>query len=47
LLRDLVHRAFGGSLKALVLQALATKKPSPEELEAIELLLQRVEGGKK
>jgi predicted transcriptional regulator len=47
LLRDLVHRAFGGSLKALVLQALATKKSSPEELEAIEILLQRVEGGRK
>ena len=47
LLRDLVHRAFGGSLKALVLQALATKKSSPEELEAIEMLLERVEGGRK
>src|SRR5215471_212381 len=36
LLRDLTQRAFGGSIKALVLQALATKKSSPEELEAIE-----------
>src|SRR6266699_2746064 len=26
LLRDLLHRAFGGSVKALVLQALATKR---------------------
>jgi BlaI family transcriptional regulator, penicillinase repressor len=44
LLGDLVHRAFGGSVKALVLQALATKKSSPEELEAIEQLLDRMEG---
>ena len=47
LLRDLAHRAFGGSVKALVLQALATKKSSPEELEAIEKLLDRIEGGGK
>ena len=44
LLGDLVHRAFGGSVKALVLQALATKKSSPEELDAIEKLLDRMEG---
>src|SRR5215468_5792488 len=43
LLRDLAHRAFGGSVKALVLQALATRKSSPEELEAIEKLLDRIE----
>ena len=36
LLKDLVQRAFGGSVKALVLQALATRKSSPEELDAIE-----------
>lgn len=47
LLRDLTQRAFGGSVKALVLQALATKKSSPEELEAIEKLLDRIEGGAK
>jgi predicted transcriptional regulator len=47
LVRDLLHRAFGGSVKALVLQALATRKSSPEELEAIEKLLDRFEGGKK
>ena len=47
LLGDLVHRAFGGSVKALVLQALATKKSSPEELEAIEKLLDRMEGDAK
>src|SRR4051794_38314219 len=47
LLKDLMQRAFGGSMKALVLQALATKKSSPEELEAIEKLLDRMEGGTK
>jgi BlaI family transcriptional regulator, penicillinase repressor len=44
LLRDLLQRAFGGSVKALVLQALATKKSTPEELEAIEKVLDRLEG---
>ncbi len=47
LLGDLVHRAFGGSVKALVLQALATNKSSPEELAAIERLLDRMEGQEK
>ena len=47
LLGDLMQRAFGGSVKELVLQALATKKSSPEELEAIEKLLDRMEGGGK
>jgi BlaI family penicillinase repressor len=47
LLRDLLHRAFGGSVKSLVLQALATKKSSPQELEAMENLLDQIEGGKK
>jgi BlaI family transcriptional regulator, penicillinase repressor len=47
LLGDLMNRAFGGSLKALVLQALAEKKSSPEELEAMEKLLDRIEGDKK
>jgi predicted transcriptional regulator len=44
---DLVQRAFGGSVKALVLQALATKKSTPEELEAMERLLDKFEGGGK
>jgi predicted transcriptional regulator len=47
LLRDLLDRAFGGSVKELVLQALATKRSSPEELEAMEKLLDRFEGDKK
>ena len=47
LLGDLMSRAFGGSVKALVLQALATKRSSPEELDAMEKLLDRIEGDKK
>ena len=43
LLADLLHRAFDGSVRELVLQALATKKSSPAELEAIEKLLDRFE----
>ncbi len=45
LLRDLVQRAYGGSLKALVMHALATKKSSPEDLKAIDKLLDRFDGG--
>jgi predicted transcriptional regulator len=47
LVRDLLQRAFGGSVKALVLQALAGKKSSPEELAAMEELLDKFEGGPK
>ena len=47
LLRDLLQRAFGGSVKTLVLQALSTKKSSAAELEEIERLLDRIEEGEK
>lgn len=47
LVTDLLQRAFGGSVKALVLQALAAKKSSPEELRAIEEILDRFEGESK
>jgi predicted transcriptional regulator len=47
LLSDLLNRAFGGSVRALVLQALSTKKSTPEELQAIGKLLDRIEGGAK
>jgi len=47
LVGDLLQRAFGGSVKALVLQALAGKKSAPAELEAIEKLLDRMEGERK
>jgi len=47
LIGDLLHRAFGGSVKALVLQALAAKKSTPKELEAVEKLLDRFEREEK
>src|SRR2546425_954559 len=47
LVSDLLQRAFGGSVKALVLQALATKKSSAKDLDAIEKLLDRIEGDRK
>jgi predicted transcriptional regulator len=43
LVGDLVDRAFGGSVRDLVLQALSSKKSSPEELAEIEQLLNRME----
>jgi BlaI family transcriptional regulator, penicillinase repressor len=45
LVTDLLDRAFGGSVKALVMQALAGKKSSAKDLDAIEKLLDRIEGG--
>lgn len=45
LVRDLMQRAFGGSVKALVLQALADRKSTRAELEAMEKLLEKFEGG--
>jgi predicted transcriptional regulator len=47
LVRDLLQRAFGGSVKALVLQALAGRKSTPEELAAMEELLDRFEANPK
>ena len=46
MLKDLLQRAYGGSVKALVLHAIGTKRPSPEDLSEIEKLLDRVEGEK-
>jgi predicted transcriptional regulator len=46
LIRDLVERAFDGSAGQLVLQALATRRASPEEMEAIREMLDRAEGRK-
>jgi len=43
MLDDLAARAFGGSVKALVLQALAGRKTSARELAEIEKLLDRIE----
>jgi len=47
LLRDLIHGAFDGSVKSLVMQALATRRTSAEDLDRIEKLLDRYEGDKK
>ena len=47
LIKDLVDRAFGGSAKRLVMQALEVKKASPSELAQIEKLLNRLERGEK
>jgi predicted transcriptional regulator len=47
LVTDLIQRAFDGSVKSLVMQALSTKKSSAKDLEAIEKLLDRIEGGSK
>ena len=47
LLRDFIQRAYGGSVKSLVMHALATKKSSPQDLEAIEKLLKRFDGDGK
>jgi predicted transcriptional regulator len=46
LLQDLMQRAFGGSMKALVMQALPQGKASAEELKELEGLLDRLEAKK-
>ena len=45
LVADLLERAFGGSTSRLVLQALATKKATPEELAEIRKILKNHERG--
>ena len=45
LLLDLLDRAFSGSPGNLVLQALAMRKSTPEELREIRKLLDQLEGG--
>jgi len=47
LITDLLDKAFGGSAKKLVLQALASREASEEELAEIETLLSRLERGTK
>jgi predicted transcriptional regulator len=47
LINDLVDRAFGGSAKRLVMQALEAKKASPSEMAQIEKLLSKLERGEK
>ena len=45
LLRDFIERAYGGSVRALVMHALSTRKPSARDLEELEALLDRLEKG--
>lgn len=45
LVRDLARRAFGGSARKLVMQALAGRKPSAEEIREIRDMLDQLEGG--
>jgi BlaI family transcriptional regulator, penicillinase repressor len=47
LVGDLLERAFGGSARQLVVQALAHKKASRKELRELEALLDRIEGGER
>jgi predicted transcriptional regulator len=44
MLRDLLDRAFAGSAGNLALQALSTKRSTPEELREIRALLDKLEG---
>jgi BlaI family transcriptional regulator, penicillinase repressor len=44
LLSDLLDRAFDGSARQLVMQALAAKPAAPEELAEIRRLLDQLEG---
>lgn len=45
LLRDFIDRAYGGSVKSLVMHAMSTKKPSQKDLDELEALLDRFEKG--
>jgi BlaI family transcriptional regulator, penicillinase repressor len=44
IVRDLLDRAFGGSAQKLVMQALAARKASPQELDEIQKLLDQIKG---
>ena len=46
LLDDLMEKAFGGSSLSLVMQALATRRASREELDSIRRMLDDAERGK-
>lgn len=47
LLDDLLDKAFGGSSMSLVMQALASRKSSREELAEIRKLIDQAEGGRR
>ena len=46
LVADLLDRAFGGSGRDLVMQALSARRASPEELAEIRSLLDKLENEK-
>jgi BlaI family transcriptional regulator, penicillinase repressor len=46
LVKDLIQRAFDGSVKEMVLRALSTRKPSAKTLKAMEKLLEEFETGR-
>lgn len=47
LVKDLIQRAFDGSVKEMVIRALSTRKPSAKTLKAMEKLLEEFEGDSK
>lgn len=47
LVTDLLERVFDGSAAKLVVQALAARKASPEELAEIRKLLDKQRGGRR
>src|SRR5262245_554940 len=47
LVKDLLQRAFDGSVKDMVMRALSTQKPSPKTLKAMEKLLEDFDGDSK
>jgi BlaI family transcriptional regulator, penicillinase repressor len=47
LVKDLIQRAFDGSVKEMVMRALSTRKPSVKTLKAMEKLLKEFEGDSK
>ena len=46
LVQELIEKAFGGSSKELIVQALSAKKASPEELTEIKKMIEEMEGKK-
>ena len=47
LVKDLIQRAFEGSVKEMVMRALSIRKPSPKTMKAMEKLLDEFEGDSK
>ena len=47
MLKDLIQKAYDGSVGSLVMQALSSQKSSPDELAEIRRLLNELERDKK